>query len=64
MTTINRELLRVLRAEIDEALLALGNKHGLALNVGTASFSDTAATFKLTVAVKGAMPAATLKKAA
>ena len=51
-TEITRDLLKALRADINAALVAAAEKHGLILQVGNASFSADAATFKLGVAIK------------
>jgi hypothetical protein len=48
---ISRELLRRLRPEIESALAGIGEKHGITLNLGNASFTDYDFTFKLKGAV-------------
>ena len=53
-TVITRDLLKALRTEMDAALKAVAERHGLLITTGNASFGPTAATFKLAVAVKGA----------
>lgn len=50
MTTISRDLLRALRADIDAALASVGAKHGVPLSTGNASFTTDSATIKLMVA--------------
>lgn len=52
-TTITRELLKALRTDMDAALATVAAKHGVAINVGNATFSANAANFKLLVAAKG-----------
>jgi hypothetical protein len=49
MTNIDRALLKALRADIDAALMAVGQKHGVAIEATTASFTTNSATFKLLV---------------
>lgn len=49
MTTINRAFLTTLRADIDAALKAVGEKHGVILNSGNASYTVSTATIKLNV---------------
>jgi hypothetical protein len=46
---LDRDTLRLLRDEINAALASVGEKHGLRLLAGSASFSDLEATFKLVV---------------
>ena len=46
---IDKKLLNTLGTEIDEALKAIGKKHGVTLTTGSARFSDEHATFKLEV---------------
>jgi hypothetical protein len=53
-TQISKDLLRVLRADIDAALKAVGEKHGVELVTGNASFTPFNATFKLEVRAKNA----------
>jgi hypothetical protein len=52
---IDKTLLKVLRVEIDEALAALGTKHGLVFHAGSATYQPdgTCATYKLELAVVG-----------
>ena len=47
MTTIDRSLIRVLREDINKALEAVGQKHGIKLEAGNASFTAATATIKL-----------------
>jgi hypothetical protein len=49
MDTISKESLKQLRDDIDAALKAVGDKHGVALRAGNASYTATNATFKLEV---------------
>lgn len=51
MTTIDKALLQTLRVEMNAALKAVAEKHGVVIEVGNASFMETSATFKLGVAV-------------
>lgn len=44
---INQTLLRTLRAPIEEALKKIGEDHGIALHLGSASFTSYEFTFKL-----------------
>ncbi len=44
---ITRQLLKILREEIDQALKTVGEKHGLEFQAGSASFSGNNFTFKL-----------------
>lgn len=53
--TITRELLRALRDDIDEALKAVAVKHGIELDTGNATFSDTTFTMKLAGKIQGAL---------
>lgn len=50
---ITRPLLRQLQADMDEALKAVAQKHGVSIEVGNASFTSQNATFKVQVAVTG-----------
>ena len=50
---ITKDLLRALRIDIDEALIAVAEKHNIELKTGNASFTDENATFKLDVASIG-----------
>ena len=53
MNTFNRQNLKQLRQEIDQALQALGKKHGIELTAGAATYADKYATFKLKVNTLG-----------
>jgi len=46
---ITKDLLRLLRSDIDAALSAVGTKHGIQLKAGNVTFTDLNATFKLEV---------------
>ena len=48
-TTIDKNLLKLLREDINAALKAVGEKHGVQLSAGGCSFLPTTATFKLEV---------------
>lgn len=50
---IDRPLLRALNADMEEALKAVAEKHGVSIDVGNASFTSQNATFKVQVAVIG-----------
>lgn len=52
-TTITRDLLKVLRTEIDAALAGIAAKHDVSLKMGNATFTDTNATLKVVLATKG-----------
>ena len=51
MSTITKELLQNLRADLDKAIADVGGKHNVVLRVGKASYTPSAgtATFKLEV---------------
>lgn len=49
MTAIDRDLLKALRADMDAALAIVGAKHGVTINTGNASFSESSATFKVLI---------------
>lgn len=46
----NKETLRSLRDEIDQALAAIGARHNVQIRAGNCTFDARSATFKLTVA--------------
>lgn len=46
---IDRTNLKLLREQINQALVQVGNRHGIKLTAGNASFSDFNAAFKLEV---------------
>jgi hypothetical protein len=48
-TNISKDLLQALRSDINAALKAVGEKHGVELSAGNASFTPMNATFKLEV---------------
>ena len=50
---INRTTVKMLRSEIQDALVSLGEKHGLEFNVGGASFSSNNVRFKVDANVIG-----------
>lgn len=50
MPNITKPLLQTLRTEMQAALNAVAQKHGIAINVGSCKFSDTTADFKLSIA--------------
>ena len=50
MAAISATLLQTLREDLNEAIKAVGEKHGVALKVGSASYSGNNATFKMDVA--------------
>ena len=50
-TTITPELLRQMRADIDASMASIGEKYGVKLTCGNASFTATNATYKLAVSV-------------
>lgn len=49
----DREFLKQVRPEIEAALKQLGEKYGLKITAGNASFSDVLTTFKIELAVVG-----------
>lgn len=53
---VTRDLLRVLRDELNAAIAPIAAKHGVALQVGNASFTPTTATFKLEVGILDGAP--------
>jgi hypothetical protein len=54
MKAFDKKNLKALRTEIDVALKALGEKHGITLHAGNASFTSEKVTFKLEVTVNDA----------
>ena len=54
MPNINKEMLRVLRDEINEALKAIGQRHGVTIKAGSAKFTPEAARFALDVTANSA----------
>ena len=50
--TLNREVFRKLRPEIDEAIKGIGERDGVTLKVGNASFSQVEGKFQLHVSMK------------
>lgn len=65
-TAITKDFLKTLRADIDAALQAVGEKHGVLLRAGNCSFTENSATFKLeaTLGVSNPADAAAVKAAA
>ena len=55
---LDRAALRLLMADIDAALAAVGDKYNVALTCGRATFNSTTADIKLGVAVRGAVEGA------
>ena len=53
--TIDRQLLRALRADMDRAFADLGKKHGLLIKTGRGTFTETTATLKVEIADSGAV---------
>jgi hypothetical protein len=51
--TIDKNVCRVLRQEIDEALKSISTKHDISIHAGSASFTSSSVTFKVEIAVKG-----------
>ena len=51
MTSINKPLLRVLRTEINKALIEVGARNGVSLEATNVGFGETNATFKLEVSI-------------
>lgn len=47
---ITRPALAALRIELNAALAAVATKHGIAIDVGSCSYTETSATFKLAIA--------------
>lgn len=50
--TLNREVFKKLRPEISEAIKEIGDKYGVTLKVGNASFSQIEGKFQLHVSMK------------
>ncbi len=53
MTIINRPKIAEIRTDITEALKAVGDKHGIKISTGSASFSAAAMTMKLEIVTLG-----------
>jgi hypothetical protein len=53
-TKFDKPLLRVLRQEIDMALKAVGDKYGMEISAGNASFAAKEAHFKVSLKLRGA----------
>jgi hypothetical protein len=51
---VSRDLLKAIRADLDAAIAAVGQKHGVTLKTGNASFTETSFTFKLNGTIVGA----------
>ena len=51
ITSINRESLRLINNEIDKAIQAVGDKYGISIKTGNASFSPDTATTKVIISV-------------
>ena len=51
--TLTRETLKALRADIDNALAAVAEKHGVSFDLGRCTYQTNNATFKLGVATIG-----------
>mgnify|MGYP003337943511 FL=1 len=49
-TTITRDVLNALRADLDAAIAAVAAKHGVSMKTGSARFSSAAATMKVEIA--------------
>ena len=47
ITKFDKKNLIALRADLDAALAAIGEKHGLKIHTGSCSYDEAAATFKL-----------------
>jgi hypothetical protein len=45
--TITREMLRNMRADLDAALVSVGNKYNITLKASTCSYTENTLTFKL-----------------
>ncbi len=50
---INRSICKNLRANINEELKGLGEKHGLIVHAGNASYDDNSVTIKVTLSLVG-----------
>ncbi len=50
---INRSICKNLRADVNEELKALGEKYGLTIHAGRASYDDNCVTFKLALSLVG-----------
>ena len=51
--TFTRDSLRALQADMTTALLEVGKKHGIAISLGSTTFSSTTANIKVVAAVIG-----------
>lgn len=63
MKTFDRQSCKALRTEINEALRAVAQRHGVTIEAGNASFDDTFIRFKLEVKAPGAADADLAKAA-
>lgn len=52
VTSIDRQTIRMINAEVDSALQAIGEKYGLSMKMGNSTFSHTNFTTKYTASVK------------
>jgi hypothetical protein len=50
MATITKDLMRAIRIDVNSALVAVGQKHGVVLTLGNGTFTADNAHFKLNVA--------------
>lgn len=53
MDKLTPAILKVLRHELTDAMQDVASKHGIAVNIGTARYTSTSATFKLEVRTCG-----------
>jgi hypothetical protein len=53
---LSKEILKVLRADINAALVAVGKRHGVSIAAGNCSFGPLTASFKLEVGVLDGAP--------
>lgn len=53
MTAITKDLLKQLRVDMNAALLAVAQKHGVSISTGNASFNAEQATFKVDILQSG-----------
>ena len=53
ITSFERNTVRVLRDNLNADIAALGEKYGITLHLGNASFTDTSVVFKLEATIAG-----------
>ena len=61
---IDRNLLTLIRKEIDQTLLAVAEKHGVAIEAGRCTFTATHATMKLEISARSGVSGEVITKEA